>query len=396
MTVHFDQYVVDTDRLELRRDGASVDIEPQVFSVLVYLIENRDRVVSKDELIEAVWNGRIVSDTTLNTRINAVRRAVGDDGKSQNVVKTIVRRGFRFVADIAVDDAEESPKAIEAEAQTDNTQQIRFCTASDGVRIAYATAGNGPPLVKAANWLTHLEYDWESPVHRPMLRELASHFSLVRYDERGNGLSDWEVEEFSQAAFVSDLEAVIDAAGLEQFPLIAMSHGGPVAVSYAVRYPDRVTKLVLVGCFAQGARKRATVDLQKEEAIATLIREGWGQDNPAFRQIFTSQLLPDASPEQAQWFNDLQRETTSPENAARLRVSIDEMDVLELLPKVQAPTLVIHRRGDARIPFEEGRTLGSLIPNAQFVVLEGRNHIVLDNEPEWPRLTSEIRNFLAG
>ena len=330
MTVRFDQYVVETDRLELLRDGERVDIEPQVFSLLTYLIENRDRVVSKDELIEAVWEGRIVSDSTLNTRINAVRRAVGDDGKSQSVIRTIVRRGFRFVADIALDDTSEVRAADAGKAQTDYAQQVRFCTASDGVRIAYATAGRGQPLVKAANWLNHLEYDWESPVHRPILRELAGQFTLVRYDERGNGLSDWDVEEFSLEAFVSDLEAVVDAANLEQFALLGMSHGGPVAVSYAVRHPERVTKLVLYGSFSRGARKRDAVDLQKEEAVATLIREGWGQDNPAFRQIFTSQLMPDASAEQTQWFNDLQRETTSPENAVRLRISIDEMDVAEL------------------------------------------------------------------
>ena len=393
MTIRFDRYVVDTDRLELQRDGARVDIEPQVFSLLTYLIENRDRVVSKDELIEAVWQGRIVSDTTLNTRINAVRRSVGDDGKTQAIIRTIVRRGFRFVADIIA----ESPSQTSSDTRKESgySQQVRFCTASDGVRIAYGTAGQGPPLVKTANWLNHLEYDWESPIWRPMLREFCSYASLIRYDERGNGLSDWDVEELSLDAFVADLEAVADAAGLERFSMFGMSQGSPVAVAYAVRHPERVAKLVLYGGFTKGARQRGAIDLHKEEAIATLIREGWGQDNPAFRQIFTSQMMPDASVEQAQWFNDLQRETTSPENAVKLRIAIDEIDIADLLPNLQTPTLVIHRRDDARQPFEEGRTLAAMIPNAQFVVLEGRNHIMLEDEAEWPRFMAEVRNFVT-
>lgn len=393
MTIRFDRYVVDTDRLELQRDGARVDIEPQVFSLLTYLIENRDRVVSKDELIEAVWQGRIVSDTTLNTRINAVRRSVGDDGKTQAIICTIVRRGFRFVADIIA----ESPSQTSSDTRKESgySQQVRFCTASDGVRIAYGTAGQGPPLVKTANWLNHLEYDWESPIWRPMLREFCSYASLIRYDERGNGLSDWDVEELSLDAFVADLEAVADAAGLERFSMFGMSQGSPVAVAYAVRHPERVAKLVLYGGFTKGARQRGAIDLHKEEAIATLIREGWGQDNPAFRQIFTSQMMPDASVEQAQWFNDLQRETTSPENAVKLRIAIDEIDIADLLPNLQTPTLVIHRRDDARQPFEEGRTLAAMIPNAQFVVLEGRNHIMLEDEAEWPRFMAEVRNFVT-
>ena len=304
-----------------------------------------------------------------------------------------MRRGFRFVADIIA----ESPSQTSSDTRKESgySQQVRFCTASDGVRIAYGTAGQGPPLVKTANWLNHLEYDWESPIWRPMLREFCSYASLIRYDERGNGLSDWDVEELSLDAFVADLEAVADAAGLERFSMFGMSQGSPVAVAYAVRHPERVAKLVLYGGFTKGARQRGAIDLHKEEAIATLIREGWGQDNPAFRQIFTSQMMPDASVEQAQWFNDLQRETTSPENAVKLRIAIDEIDIADLLPNLQTPTLVIHRRDDARQPFEEGRTLAAMIPNAQFVVLEGRNHIMLEDEAEWPRFMAEVRNFVT-
>jgi pimeloyl-ACP methyl ester carboxylesterase/DNA-binding winged helix-turn-helix (wHTH) protein len=387
----FGAHEIDTERLELLRDGTPINLEPQVFSLLVLLIENRDRVVSKDEMIEAVWDGRIVSDATLNARINGARRAVGDTGKDQALIRTYPRCGFRFVADI------ESHGPQAQRAGSDFSQEVRFCQAPDGVSIAYALSGDGPPLMKTANWLNHLEYDWESPVWRPQLTALSSKFKLLRYDQRGTGLSERDVEELSLEAFVDDLEAVADAAGFDIFPLLGMSQGCPVAIAFAVRHPERVSRLVLYGGFSRGARIRGDgVDLAKEEAIATLMREGWGQDNPAFRQISTSQMLPDGTPEQIQWFNDLQRETTTPENAVRLRIAIDEMDVSDILAKVSVPTLVIHRESDARQPFAEGRQLAAAIPDARFVALEGSGHVVLEGEKEWPRYMAEIIDFAGG
>ena len=387
----FGAFVIDGERLELRRGEELREMEPQVFSLLVFLIENRDRVVSKDEMIEAVWDGRIVSDATLNARINGARRAVGDNGKEQAVIRTYPRRGFRFVAEVERD-APDVPKAA-----GDFNPEVHFCNAPDGISIAYALSGDGPPLLKTANWLSHLEYDWESPVWNPLLMALSANFRLLRYDQRGTGLSDRVVEELSLERFVDDLEAVADAAGMDRFPLFAMSQGCPVAITFAVRHPERVSRLILYGGFSQGARVRGDgIDLAKEEAIATLMREGWGQDNPAFRQIFTSQLLPDASQEQIQWFNDLQRETTSPENAVRLRIAIDEMDVSNILSEISVPTLVIHRENDARQPFTEGRHLAAAIPGARFVALEGSGHIVLEGENIWPRYLSEIMEFARG
>jgi class 3 adenylate cyclase/pimeloyl-ACP methyl ester carboxylesterase len=274
-------------------------------------------------------------------------------------------------------------------------QDIRFCTAADGVRIAYATVGEGPPVVKAANWLNHLEYDWESPVWSPFLHELARDHLLVRYDARGNGLSDWDAPEITFEAFVRDLETVVDAAGIDRFALLGISQGCAVSVAYAVRHPERVTHLVLYGGFTRGRLKRG-VPAQKEEyeAIITLMRHGWGQDNPAFRQIFTSRLVPDGTAEQMRWWNELQRVTASPENAIRIRAAVDEIDVSDLLPRVRQKTLVMHRRGDAMQPFEEGRRLAAMIPGARFVALDGRNHVILDGEKEWPRFLEEIRAFL--
>ncbi len=274
-------------------------------------------------------------------------------------------------------------------------QEIRFCTSSDGVSIAYATVGEGPPLIKAANWLNHLEFDWQSPIWRHVFAELSRDHQLVRYDERGNGLSDWEVDDISFEAFVRDLEAVVDAVGLERFALLGISQGCPASIAYAVRHPERVSQLVLYGGYALGWAKRGPKDKEQGNAIVELIRQGWGQDNPAFRQMFTSQMMPGATTEQMQWFNELQRVTTSPENAARLRLAIGEIDVMSLLPHVSTPTLVLHAREDAAVPFDAGRKMASMIPGARFVPLESANHLLIESEPAWSRFLAEVRSFLS-
>jgi len=274
-------------------------------------------------------------------------------------------------------------------------QQIRFCAAPDGTQIAYATVGQGPPLIKTANWMNHLEYDWESPVWRHVFHGLARDHRLVRYDGRGNGLSDWEVEDISLEAFVSDLETVVDAAGIERFALFGISQGCAISIAYAARHPERVTRLVLYGGYAKGWNKRGSqAEIETREALRTLIRQGWGQDNPAFRQIFTSRFIPGGTMEQMQWFNDLQKITTSPENAVRIDQATGDLDVSELLSQVTTPTLVLHCRGDVVCPFNEGRRIAAGIPGARFVALEGNNHLILEDEPAWPRFLEEVMSFL--
>jgi pimeloyl-ACP methyl ester carboxylesterase len=276
-------------------------------------------------------------------------------------------------------------------------QEIHFCTASDGVRIAYAAVGKGPPLVKAANWLNHLEYDWQSPIWSHVLRAIAARYRLIRYDERGNGLSDWDVKDISFEAFVRDLESVVDANGLKRFPLLGISQGCAVSIAYTVRHPERVSQLVLYGGYARGRCRRGQPgEVEQADALLTLMRQGWGQENPAFRQIFTSLFIPDATPEQAHWFNDLQRMTTSPENAVRIRRTLDEIDVVGLLADIRVPTLVLHCRNDAVQPFEEGRRMAAGIPGSHFVALEGSNHLILEHEPAWPRLLDEVTRFLGN
>ncbi len=276
-------------------------------------------------------------------------------------------------------------------------QQIRVCTSSDGVGIAYATTGSGPPLVKAANWLSHLEVDGKSPVWRHWIRELSRHHTLVRYDERGCGLSDWSVDEFSLEAWVRDLEAVVDALELERFPLLGISQGGPIAIAYATRHPERVSHLILHGSYARGASHRGLSEEEREERelLLRLIRVGWGKDHPAFRQVFTSLFIPDGTTEQIQWFNELQRVSAKPENAARMCAAFYALDVRALAPQVRAPTLVLHGIGDMRVPFAEGRLLAKLIPGARFVPIESRNHLILESESGWPRFLQEVRSFLG-
>jgi pimeloyl-ACP methyl ester carboxylesterase/DNA-binding SARP family transcriptional activator len=273
--------------------------------------------------------------------------------------------------------------------------EVQFCKTSDGVRIAYASVGDGPPVVWAAHWLSHLAFSWESPVWRHWTEEFAKDYAFVHYDERGNGLSDWENPEFSVDAFVRDLEAVVDALGLDRFALLGSSKGGSTAMAYAALHPERVSHLVLYGTFAQGWRIQANgANVEFREAMITLIRQGWAQDNPAIRQILTSLLLPDATLEEMGWFNDLQRISASAENAARLLQSLGEINVLDLLPGIAAPTLVLHCRDDASVSYEEGRLIASRIPRARLVALESRNHLLLPRDPAWAAFVREVRRFL--
>jgi len=404
----FGEYELDTRLQELRRGGEPVHMEPQAFQVLAYLMAHRDRVVTKDELLDEVWGHRFVAPTTLSTRIKQARKAVGDDGESQRVIRTVRGRGFRIVADAQVRgglDAPAVPSAATSAAAAAVTtqdarldQQIRFARSSDGVRIAYATSGSGPILVKTANWLTHLEHDWNSPVWRHWLHELSRDRTLVRYDERGCGLSDRDVADVSFEAWVRDLETVVEAVGSERFPLFGMSQGCAVAIAYAARHPERVSRLVLYGGYALGRIRRAQTPEEREEAEA-LIRVmpyGWARDNPAFRQFFANIFLPDGTPEQMSWFSDLQRLTTTPPNAVRLRTTSANIDVVELAKQVATPTLVLHATGDAAVPFEQGRELATIVTGARLVPLDSRNHILLEDEPAWARFQDEVRAFLRS
>jgi len=391
----FSDCQLDLDRFELRRAGRLRPVEPQVFDLLAVLIRERHRVVPKEELLDTVWGNRFVSESALTSRVKAARQAIGDDGHSQHLIRTARGRGYQFVA--PVDEAAQ-PDPVAALSPAPPAQEIRFCTAGDGIRLAYAVSGAGPPLVKAANWLSHLAYDWESPVWRHWLTELSCRFRLVRYDERGCGLSDWDIARFSFEDWVDDLEAVVDAAGLDRFPLLGISQGGPVAIAYAVRHPERVTHLVLLGSFAQGRRKSARTpdELALAEAHIEIVRLGWGRPDPTYRQIFVARFLPEATQEQWRSFDELQQRSTSPDNAWRFVGEFADIDVTNLASKLTVPTLIMCSRREPGNRFEQSRLLAALIPNSRLVPLDSSNHLLPERDPAWKHFLAEIDRFVPS
>ncbi len=423
----FDDFVLDTGRFELRRGDEVIRVEPQVFDVLTQLIVNHDRFVTKVELFDKVWGGRFVGEAALTSRIKAARRALGDDGESQRYIRTIRGRGYQFVGTLLLDDTDggvntpAQAQPLQQHAATDSSagvadrdtvetadqaaepveppprQHIAFCRAGDGVRLAYAVVGEGPPLVRAANWMTHLGYDIESPVWSHWVRDLSRNHTFIRYDERGCGLSDWEAADFSFDDWVADLESVVEALGLERFPLLGVSQGGAVAVAYAARHPERVSRLVLCGAYARGRAVRAVGDEEKRAAALDLelARVGWGRDDPAFRQVFAAQFLPDGT--RADWaaFDQLQRRTTSPENAVRFLEAFGRIDVRDEAREVRCPTLVMHSRDDHRVPVRFGEELAALIEDSRMVALDSNNHLLTSTEPAWQVFRRELEEFLA-
>lgn len=404
MLLRFGDCELDGDRRELRRRAKLVHVQPQVFDLLVYLITHRDRVISKDQMVEAIWKGRFVSDVTLNSRINSARHAIGDDGKRQALIRTVPRRGFRFVGELD----EASPLVGKAAETTTGeqppgtqtrsiapSQDVRFCRSSDGVNLALATCGSGFPIVKTGTWLTHIQHDWNSPIWSPLFQRLTERFRLVRYDPRGCGLSDRDPERISFEGFVCDLETVTDALGLERFALLGTSQGAAVSIAYAARHPDRVSHLVLSGGYALGWNRRGTAaEIATRTALLTLIANGWGQDNPAFRQVFAARLWPETTVEQSRSFDEMQRLSASPQNAERIQRVVGDIDVTSLLPLVKAPTLVLHSRRDDTVPRELGLMLAQQIPGARFVELDSRNHFPLSHEAAWKTYVEEIVGFV--
>ncbi|HET6939795.1 MAG TPA: alpha/beta fold hydrolase [Nocardioides sp.] len=390
----FDGCYLDPARVELRRDGELVHVEPQVFDVLAFLLAHRDRVVTKSELLDDVWGSRFVSDSTLTSRVKAARRAIGDDGASQRLIATVHGVGYRFVGDVQ---EPASPEVGVEEVAGPRSQEIRYCCSEDGVRIAYATSGSGPPLVKAANWLTNLDLEWESPIWSHWIDALSARHRLVRYDERGCGLSDWDVDTFDLDTWVEDLELVVDSAELERFPLLGLSQGGAVAIAYAVRHPKRVTRLVLIGAYARGRLARAQTAEERDDAALDMQigRVAWRRDDPAFRQVFAAQFFPGEGRPTWDAFNALQRATTSTENVVRFLDTFANIDVADLATQVRCPTLVLHARDDHRVPTSQARELARLVPDSSLRLLDSGNHILTADEPAWPALLEELDRFVG-
>ena len=279
-----------------------------------------------------------------------------------------------------------------------DTQPVRFCTSADGTRIAWARTGSGVPILRAAHYLTHIESDLASPLWGPWLGALAHEGELVRYDQRGCGLSDHAVDDCTLDAMVADLEAVVDASGIECFVLLGVSQGGATAIRYAARHPDRVRKLVLFNAYARGAYRRGLGPEAEDRArlLVRMIEIGWGQANPAFHQAFSTLLMPDAPPSLAAELVELQRVSTSPAQAARIFNAVNDYDASADVPNVRVPALVMHVRHDARVPISEGLAIAQALPDARFVTLEGRNHVLAENEPAFRQFFSHLHAFVVG
>ena len=396
MLYFFEDLLLDPGRRELSRNGNLIAIEPLVFDLLHFLVRQRDHVISKDELIAGVWNGRIISESTLTSRINAARQAIGDNGKRQRLIKTLSRRGFRFVGEASEQNSskEQTTETKKRSAQ-DASQAVTFCKTTDGVNLAHASVGSGPPLVRAAHWATSVDYDWEDPLTGPLLQHIANRFRVIRYDGRGVGLSDRNVFKITFATMFDDLEAAINSTRNERFVLLGISGGAATSIAYAVKYPERVSKLVLLGGYARGRNKRgSSQDEEEAKAFLTMLQSGWGNEHSVFMRAFCSFFVPGAPPELIKSFIDFQRVSTTGENAIKLRTAVDDIDVFDLLAKVSVPTIVFHCTRDNLVPFGQGQQLAAGIPNSKFVRLTSANHVPLSDEPAWTAFINELDAFL--
>ena len=391
-TYRFGPFRLEIRERRLSRGDEVIPLRGKVFDTLSVLVENAGRLVTKQELLDAVWPETTVEENNLNHNVSVLRKALGERATGQHYIETVPKVGYRFAAQV---EGAGSPAGSTAPLTATVRQEIRYCTTNDGVRLAYASIGSGPPLVKASNWLTHLDLEWASPIWRHWWAALSAHHRVIRYDERGNGMSQRDVPEVSFDTWVRDLETVVDAAGLDRFALLGISRGGPIALAYAVKHPDRVTHLVLYGAFPVGLNHVGKPhELEARRALVSLMRLGWGLNNPAFCKMFTRRFIPEATPEQEQWFDELQRVSTSPENAAHLMEVDDLIDVRPLLSQVWTPTLVIHCDRDHAVAPEEGRLLAAGIPGARYVSLPSANHLVLETEAAWPLFLEELGLFL--
>ncbi len=389
---------MDDQSFTLTRAGEAQSPEPQVFDLIHFLVRNPDVLIDKDRLIEEVWDGRIVSDSAISACVSAARRAVGDDGKTQAIIKTVPRRGFQFVATVSKDEATAAATARTASPQPASSAarpNVRYATADDGVKIAYTVTGSGPPMVRTSHHPTHLDLDWDEPTEREFIDELTKDFTLIRLDQRGCGLSDWDVDDFSTRRSADDILAVTDELGLKEFILFGTSSGGMIAVDFAAHYPERVNHLILQGGYVDGrsVRNKATGS-EDGDAILKMAEAGWETPGSAFISGYLSVYLPTATPEQLKRIGENLQKSCSIENETQGRDFYNNHSVADLLPLVEAPTLVIHAADDAVHPISEGQKLAKGIANAQLKVLESRNHHPLPDEECWREMFDSINVFL--
>ncbi|MDF0596761.1 alpha/beta fold hydrolase [Psychromarinibacter halotolerans] len=391
MKITFGDCAVDTGRHMFWKAGKSVRLEPQVFDVLAYFLRNPGKVISRDDLVEAVWDGRAISDSTISTRINAVRRAIGDNDRANRMLETLSKRGYRLSAQVS-GDTRTIPNIVNLERQI-----VKVARSADGTIIAHATSSEGPPLMRAGQFLTHLNMDWESEVRRPTLDRLGAHFALTRYDQRGTGLSGGPMTDFSLERLVEDMLAVADDAELDKFSIWATSQGVPVSLAFAAAHPKRVNRMVLYGGFVQGrAVRQQEANTVQADTLLDLISEGWGKPGGAFGKAYATLFMPDATAAQMDDMCKMQLASASPETAIALRRSIDSFDVSDILEQVRVPVLVVHTTEDSVNPLSQSRLMASLLPEAQLKIVDGRNHVPLPGTDAWETIMRVSVNFLRS
>lgn len=396
MKYRFADCVLDPRRHRLTRAQGDVHVEPQVFALLELLARCADRVVTRDQIVDHVWQGRIVSEATISARISAARAAVGDDGRRQAVIRTVNRVGLEMAVPVECLQDEGDGAVGQPPPDVQDIPEIRMASSADGSGIAWQVSGEGPVLLRAGHWLSHLELDWSSPVWRPLIHRLGRGRRLLQYDQRGTGLSERDCGALTLQGFVEDMAAVLDAAGVARAAIFAVSQSVPVALAFAARHPERVSALVLVSGFVQGSLLR---DKARSESMTdtflSLIQSGWGHPDSAFMTAFSSLFMPEGTPEQIDSFIEMQLQSATPQRAVELRQAIGMFDVSGELDKVRCPVLVGHGRRDAVQPFDQGQKLAQGLRDARFFAFDSPNHIAVPQDAGWQDMMSAVDRFLA-
>jgi pimeloyl-ACP methyl ester carboxylesterase/DNA-binding winged helix-turn-helix (wHTH) protein len=387
MRYEFSDCVLDAAQHVLMRGGVAVPVEPQVFDLLLLLVRNPDRLISRDEMIEVVWNGRIVSESAISARIAAARKAVGDNGKAQAIIRTVARRGLQMVGTV------HSDAPITPAASPDiSAPRIRYVQNEDGKSIAFSVIGSGTPVLRMSHMLTHIEAEWRLPTERAFFETIAAHHRVLRFDPVGFGLSDHDLLEMDYTRVARDIDRVADAAGFDRFAILSESGGCVPAITYAALYPDRVSKLITVGGYAEGRVVRA--DAQTTEPLRALIDAGWDTPDSPFTTSMLMSYFPEGPIEVIRNYAQMMQQAAPKQNVLRLRDATNSASLMALLPKVRCPTLVIHGRGDAVHPLSEARKLAAGIPGAELAVLETANHMPMQGNAVWDHYMATILEFL--
>ncbi|SLN47950.1 alpha/beta fold hydrolase [Roseisalinus antarcticus] len=397
MIYRFADCVLDTETHAFRRAGEAVHLEPQVFELIRLLAMADGGLVARDRIVEAVWGGRVVSEATISSRINAARRATGDSGRAQRIIRTVTRLGLQLAVPVTCDGAAPSAAPLpQATPAPPETGPVRLVAAADGTSIAWSASGTGPPLLRAGHWLSHLEMDAESPVWGPLLARLGAGRRLIRYDQRGTGLSDRAARRFATEDFAGDMAAVAGAASPDEpVAIFAASQSVAHAVSFAAAHPTRVSRMIFWGGFARGPGERGAGAAAMGAGLAEMIRNGWGRASSPFMKSVASLFMPGATPAQLADFVAIQLASADPETAVALRQSMERVNVTERLAQVRCPVLVAHATDDALHPLEEGRILAAGIPDAEFLALAGDSHVPLPQSAAFGRLMDAVDGFLG-